>query len=147
MNEMDYMFYQLAIGATMICLAILVQSAFIVIALRQQPKVSSWLQEHHTFWKNIVVTIGVTLWTLWSHSIIVWLWTFMFVLIGAFAEIEPALYFSIVSFTTLGFGDIILPVEFRLLSGLAAANGMIAFGLSTAFLAEYLLRLRKSLET
>lgn len=141
------MFYQLAIGATIICLAILLQSAFIVTALRQQPKVAGWLQDHHAFWKNILVTIGVTLWTLMSHSVIVWLWTFMFIFVGAFTEVEPAFYFSIVSFTTLGFGDIILPVEFRLLSGLAAANGMIAFGLSTAFLAEYLLRLRKALET
>ena len=39
-----------------------------------------------------------------------------------FHALEPALYFSLVSFSTLGFGDIILDEKWRLLSGLTAAN-------------------------
>jgi hypothetical protein len=72
---------------------------------------------------------------------------FLYLFGGAFDGVESALYFSLVSFTTLGFGDIILPIEFRLLSGLASTNGLIALGLSIALLAEYLLRLRKSIES
>ncbi|MEM9736953.1 MAG: ion channel, partial [Pseudomonadota bacterium] len=47
-----------------------------------------------------------------------------------------ALYFSVVAFTTLGFGDVLLPQEWRLLAGLSAANGLLIFGVSTAFLVE-----------
>jgi len=141
------MFGQLLTGATMICLAILVQGAFIVSAMRQQSRIAAWAARRPALWRNTAVTISVTLWVMLSHSIVVWMWAFLYLFVGAFDGLEPALYFSLVSFTTLGFGDIILPIEFRLLSGLTAANGMIAFGLSTAFLAEYLLRLRKSIES
>ena len=45
---------------------------------------------------------------------------------------EAAFYFSLVSFTTLGFGDITLDENFRLLASIEAANGIIIFGWSTA---------------
>ena len=46
--------------------------------------------------------------------------------------------FSLVSFTTLGFGDILLDEPYRLLSGMMAADGLILFGLTTAFLIEFI---------
>jgi hypothetical protein len=48
-------------------------------------------------------------------SICVWIWAGAFLVLGLFPAVEPAVYFSIVSFTTLGFGDILLPVLWRLL--------------------------------
>ena len=57
--------------------------------------------------------------------------------LGAFQALEPALYFATVSLTTLGFGDVILSQEVRLLSAIVAANGLIMFGFSTAFLLEF----------
>ena len=52
------------------------------------------------------------------------------------------MYFSLVSFTTLGFGDVLFPPEWRLLSGMAAANGLLNFGLLTALLVEALRHVR-----
>jgi len=69
------------------------------------------------------------------------MWALAFWSIGAFEGLERALYFSMVSFTTLGFGDVTLPQNWRLLSGIIAANGLILFGLNTAFLIEILQRL------
>ena len=48
-----------------------------------------------------------------------------------------------VAFTTLGFGDVILPQEWRLLGGLAAANGLMIFGFLTAMLVETLRHTRR----
>ena len=53
---------------------------------------------------------------------------------------QPAVYFSLVCFTTLGFGDITLPVEWRLLSALIGANGFLLFGWSTAYMFELMRR-------
>jgi hypothetical protein len=64
--------------------------------------------------------------------------------IGAFDSLESAVYFSLVSFTTLGFGDIILGKEWRILSGMMAANGLLIFGLTTAVLVDFLSRLKRS---
>ena len=53
---------------------------------------------------------------------------------GALGDLETAVYFSPVSFTTLGFGDIVLDRPHRLLSGMLAANGLVLFGLTAALL-------------
>jgi len=140
------MFYQLAIGSLVICLTIVVEGAFIAIATKRLPRAMHWLAGPKPILRSTVVIIAVTLWALLALSVAVWIWAGAFLVLEAFDTLETALYFSIVSFTTLGFGDIILPEETRLLSGMAAANGLIAFGLSTAFLVEYLRRLLQPLE-
>ena len=48
--------------------------------------------------------------------------------------LEESLYFSMVTFTTLGFGDIIIATPWRILSGIQAMNGLLIFGWSTAML-------------
>ena len=80
------------------------------------------------------------LYVLLVATVNVWLWALAFILVGAFHALEPALYFSLVAFTTVGFGDITLGVDWRLLSGLAAANGFIAFGWSAAYMVELVRR-------
>ena len=45
---------------------------------------------------------------------------------------ENAFYFSMVTYTTLGCGDIVLDERWRLLSSFEAANGIIMFGWTTA---------------
>ena len=79
-----------------------------------------------------------------AHTIGVWVWAATFRILDIFHELEPALYFAIVAFTTLGFGDVLLPQEWRILSGLSAANGLLIFGVSTAFLVEFFSRLRRA---
>lgn len=59
-------------------------------------------------------------------------WAFTYILMGAIQSLEEALYFSIVTFTTLGYGDITLNESYRILASIEAANGIIIFGWSTA---------------
>jgi len=59
-------------------------------------------------------------------------WAGTYLLIGAIQEAESAFYFSTVTFTTLGYGDIVLTGQWRILSDFEAANGIIMFGWSTA---------------
>ena len=47
---------------------------------------------------------------------------------------EDAIYFSIVTFTTLGYGDITISGGWRLLSGIEAMSGILLFGWSAALL-------------
>jgi voltage-gated potassium channel Kch len=59
-------------------------------------------------------------------------WAAVYLLTGALQGIEKALYFSTVTFTTLGYGDITLGEQWRLLAAFEAANGIIMFGWTTA---------------
>lgn len=74
----------------------------------------------------------------------VWTWTVAFLLLGLFPHFEEALYFGLVTYTTLGFGDILPPREWRILGAMAAANGFINIGLLTALLLEGLRAIREA---
>ena len=65
------------------------------------------------------------------------MWALLYYFKASISEIptlEAAVYFSTSSFTTVGFGDVVLSADWRLLSSLEAINGMILFGWSTAFI-------------
>lgn len=72
------------------------------------------------------------------HLVEVMLWaaTYLVVVPGDTLDTwEKSVYFSAVTFTTLGYGDITLPVgDWRVLSGIEALNGILLVGWSTAFL-------------
>jgi len=138
------MFLQLGIGALVVSLTVVVEAAFIGGAIRALGRIGPWLSAPPLGGKTMLALVGVTLWLLAALSISVWIWAAAFISVGAFEATEPALYFAVVAFTTLGFGDITLPETWRLLSGISAANGLLLFGLSTAFLVEFLSRLRQA---
>ena len=65
------------------------------------------------------------------------LWALMYFYVPnmtEFESLEQAIYFSFVTFTTLGYGDITVHTDFRILSGIEAINGMLLIGWSTALM-------------
>ena len=122
------MLLQLFIGSVLVPATLVVEATFITSAIRVLTQIGGWLIRPPHAPKSALALVGVTLWLLAAHSIGVWIWTGAFNGLGAFEALEPALYFSIVAFTTLSFGDITLSESWRPLSGMSAANGLIVFG-------------------
>jgi voltage-gated potassium channel len=58
-------------------------------------------------------------------------WAAFYTLWGGLENFEPALYFSIASYTTIGYGDIVLSPEWRVLGGIEGVTGVLMFGWST----------------
>jgi voltage-gated potassium channel len=61
-------------------------------------------------------------------------WALFFVLLGALPDLETAAYFSLTSYTTVGYGDVTLPQRWRLLGPIEAAVGILMLGWSTGIL-------------
>ena len=59
-------------------------------------------------------------------------WALTYLSLGAIQGIEKAIYFSMVTYTTLGYGEIVFDEHWRLLASFEAANGILLFGWSTA---------------
>ncbi len=69
------------------------------------------------------------------------LWALTYLWVGALSGFEEALYFSMVTYSTLGYGDVTLHEGWRILSSFAAANGTIMFGWTTALIVALVHRL------
>jgi hypothetical protein len=76
------------------------------------------------------------------HSAEVWFYAGAFLAVGALDDLETALYFSTTSFTTIGYGDVVLARRWRLMGAIEGANGLLLFGWSTAFLISITSRVR-----
>lgn len=84
---------------------------------------------------NAMFLMGIAvLFILAIHTIEAWAWGAVYIALGEFDSVVDALYFSVVTSTTLGYGDITLSDQWRLLSSFESMGGMILFSASTAFL-------------
>ena len=86
----------------------------------------------------LIVVFGLVV----IHTVEIWLYAVAFLTIGALGDLETALYFSTTSFTTLGYGDVVLDRRWRVFRAIEGANGLLLFGWSTAFLFDIIRRLR-----
>jgi voltage-gated potassium channel Kch len=64
----------------------------------------------------------------------VWLWAACYALLGAVADFPTALYFSTITFSTVGYGDVVPEHSWRLLAALEGVDGFLLIGWSTAYL-------------
>lgn len=132
------MIFQLFLGAVLICLTIMIKTSFIVTAIGTLNRMAPWLEKRAAGLRLMMVLAGAAIWLVLALTVCVWIWAGAFIGLGAFTTLEEALYFSVVAFTTLGLGDVVIEGQWRLMSGLIAANGLILFSFTTAFLIETL---------
>ena len=76
------------------------------------------------------------------HGVEIWLYAVVYFALGALKDFDTALYFSTSTFSSLGYGDVVLLVKWRLLGAIEAPNGLILIAWSTAFLISLMNRLR-----
>ena len=84
---------------------------------------------HHAILLILVFFVIIVL-----HLIETALWASFYYWQTLFADFETALYFSLTSYTTIGFGDVVLPQRWRLLGAIEGISGVLLCGLSTAFI-------------
>jgi voltage-gated potassium channel len=69
-----------------------------------------------------------------SHLVQALLWAVAYYAVGGFDDLATSLYFSLSSYTTVGYADVVLPQNMRLLGPLEAATGVLMFGWSTGYI-------------
>lgn len=95
-----------------------------------------WLQVHiargrRGFGSSAWRLIRVAAWTVLLHLLQIVAWASVYATGGAMKDFTTAAYFSAVTYTTTGYGDLVLPGEWRLVGGIEALTGILMCGLST----------------
>jgi hypothetical protein len=132
--------FNLAIGTVIVVINAVIQAEMFTAFGNRLERVVLYLRHRLRRFANTAEIVVAVLFVLLVHTIQVWIWAFAFHWLGALPDLEPALYFAMVTFTTVGYGDIVLSPEWRLLGGVAAANGFLSFGWSTAYMVELVRR-------
>ena len=117
----------------MIIITTVIQSGFTVAGVRAlRSRASKELTR--SLWHSTLILALFVLWLFLATLLQVWTWALLYLALDAVRTLEEAAYFSMETFTTLGFGDITLDKDWRLLSSFEAANGLLMFGWSTALI-------------
>lgn len=69
-----------------------------------------------------------------AHTVQVWVWAFALLGVEALEGFDTAIYFALVTSTTVGYGDLTLGEAYRTFGAFAGVTGLLTFGLSTALL-------------
>jgi len=125
------MLHQMLMGAGLIGASVVIQAAFMLAGLRALERLRTKEREFEHHHATLIIVLFV-LFMFLAVVIDVWMWATVYLAVGAVPSFEAALYFSTATFTTVGYGDIVLSHEWRLLGSFEGANGMIIFGWTTA---------------
>lgn len=82
---------------------------------------------------GIAVTIALVLSLFVIHAVEIWLFAFFYLMVGALPDISTALYFSTISYSTVGYSDALIVTHWRNVGAIESIAGVILLGWSTAY--------------
>ena len=125
------MLSKLLIAWSLMALCVIVHAVGMTASLR-------WLRDATArvdgrFWFSTWLLVRVAGWIILLHLLEIAFWAFFYTWKHAMPDLQSALYFSAVTYTTTGYGDLLLPNEWRLVGGVEALTGILMCGWSTGF--------------
>jgi hypothetical protein len=124
----------LALGTVLISINVLIHTFGLIALSRVMSALVRWFRLHrHRLGQSLALTVTV-LGLFFLHTLEIWLWAVVYTFVGAVQGFQTALYFSTVTFSTVGYGDVVPAPAWRLFASLEAVNGFILIGWSIAYL-------------
>ena len=136
------MFANLLLATAMVTATVVIHFAGLLALLRLLGSRGHGFRANESTLGQGALIVSVVLGLFAIHTVEIWLYAMVYVAVGAVAEFDTALYFSTTSFASIGYGDIVLDHQWRLVSAIEGVNGLILIGWSTAFLMSLMTRLR-----
>jgi len=139
------MLIHLLMPGVLLSLCVMAHALVVTVLLRRLSRSAgqTWLR----FWPATWVLIRVALWMVAAHLFEIAIWASFFAWRQMFPDMETSLYFSAVTYTTVGYGDLVLPAKWRLIAGVEALTGILMCGWSTGFLFAVVSRMYSALLT
>ena len=133
-DALNAMFTEIVIAAAIVSVCLVIHGTGILLMaewlLRRREDLERSPSSRHFAMLIVTLFAGV----MFLHIIQTTLWAVFYYTQDLFSDFETSLYFSMVSFTTLGYGDVLLPRKWRLLGVIEGFSGVLLCGVSTAFI-------------
>ena len=120
------------LALALLATCVILQSAGMVVLI-QWIAGSRWILESPSALRRVGLLLRLFMWIVLLHLIQVGLWAVVFWRAQELPNVETALYFSLTTYTTIGFGDVVVGPGWRLLAGIEGLTGILLVGWSTAF--------------
>jgi voltage-gated potassium channel len=133
---------QLFIATVMVALTVVTHLLGLSVLIAATHRHSRRLQSDHDIVRQMLVVIGVSLGLFVLHGVEIWTYGALYYMVGAIHSFEDAVYFSTVTYATIGSGELTLSRSWRILGAIEGANGIILLGWSTAFFISIVARIR-----
>lgn len=134
----------LAIGLLLMMLCLVLQVTFTFWSVRYSLRPLAEEPSGDGLWSGIrALLIAMTVMML-GNFVQIMLWGALFLWLAEFGEFYEAVYHSAVNFTSLGYGDVVMSKERKLLGPLESLNGIVMLGMSGAALLAILQHLIKT---
>ncbi|MBL6652666.1 MAG: two pore domain potassium channel family protein [Reyranella sp.] len=132
----------LLLAGVMVALTVIIHFAGLLILMWLLRARGHRFRAHESAIGQGAAIVFVVLGLVAIHTVEIWIYAVVYYALAALPDFEQALYFSTTSFTTIGYGDVVLDSKWRLFGAIEGANGLLLFGWSTAFLFSVTARLR-----
>lgn len=130
------MIEQLLIATGMILATVLIHAAGLLLLRRTISRELADLQDGslaRPSLRGIAVTLTVVLGVFVLHGIEIWLYAGLYFLLGALPDLHTAVYFSTITYGTVGYDDEGIERSWELIAAIEGINGIVLLGWSTAF--------------
>jgi hypothetical protein len=125
------MLSKLLIAWSLTALCVIVHAMGMTVLLRWVKHSAERMVGH--FWFSTWLLVRTAGWIILLHLVEIAIWAFFYTWKHGMPDLQSSLYFSAVTYTTTGYGDLLLPNEWRLVGGIEALTGILMCGWSAAF--------------
>jgi len=137
------MLSKLATGLLLMALCVAIHASGVTVALRRLR--TRRITSHGRMDLSIWLLVQLAGWMVMCHLIEICVWGFYYDMSGALADLDTSLYFSGITYTTTGYGDVVLPRQWTLVGAVEALTGILMCGWSTGFFFAVVNRLQHEL--
>ena len=138
------MFSIILIAWVLVAVTVAVHAAGLAVLLRA---LARWNTAPPTrFWPITWWLILVTWWLILFHLTEISLWGSFYHWQGCLPDAETAFYFSGITYTTIGYGDLVLAKPWRMLGPIEGLTGILMCGLSASIFFAVVMRIRQAVQ-
>lgn len=125
---------KLAVLFALVSSCVIIHGGGMILGVRLFSRSKPVRKDHFNLSAMFRILIFIVFGLLLLHLLQILVWAACYMWIGCFPDFDTAFYYSATSYSTVGYGDVIPPEDWRTMGSIEAVTGVLMFGWSTGVL-------------